>query len=197
MQMVSRRGGDANQELGHKNQGHPGLISGFETSLGLLDIALHPSSVPKRVRSDRSWLVFRVAPTVSASGRCDVRVRPYRRTSISEPQVRVLEKHPYGLFWRQEFSRTTDGFIEVSKLHTFKLSPWWPSWWQSFFRLCAVSSAGLRNANLGSWAIGVVSHSAGIQFIGVKETMRTLALAYNVTLKASRGSKTRATADDI
>ena len=46
----------------------------------------------------------------------------------------------------------------------------------------AVSSAGLRNGSLGSWAIGVVSHSAGILFIGADETMGTLALAYNVTL---------------
>jgi hypothetical protein len=41
--------------------------------------------------------------------------------------------------------------------------------------------SGSTNGSLGSRAIRVVSHSAGIQFIGV-ETMRTLALAYNVTL---------------
>ena len=54
---------------------------------------------------------------------------------------------------------------------------------RGFFAVSSkVSSAGLRNGSLGSRAIGVVSHSAGILFIGANETMRTLALAYNVTL---------------
>jgi hypothetical protein len=77
---------------------------------------------------------------------------------------------------RQESARATDRFIEVSKRHDTLVCQ---VGGRDFF---AVSSAGLRNGSLGSQAIGVVSHSAGIQFIGANETMRTLALAYNVTL---------------